>query len=175
MGEVVYTWLRDPSSRMLQRLYSRWATTQAGPTLEPLAELFLFEAARAQLVTQVIRPALEGETIVICDRFADSTTAYQGYGRGLPLEQVIQANAIATGGLTPSLTVLLDVPPEVGLGRTRGADHRMEQEGLAFHRKVREGYAAIAKAAPERFLVLDAQRSIEELEEAIWERVQTVL
>ena len=91
------------------------------------------------------------------------------------MEQVIQATAIATGGLTPSLTVLLDVPPEVGLGRTRGTDHRMEQEGLAFHRKVREGYAAIARAAPERFLVLDAQRSIEELEEAIWERVKTVL
>ena len=175
LGEVVYGWLRDPKSRVLQRLYSRWSTSQAGPGLEPLAELFLFEAARAQLVTQVIRPALEREAVVVCDRFADSTTAYQGYGRGLPLDQVMQANAIATGGLKPDLTILLDVPPEVGLGRTRGADHRMEQEGLAFHVKVREGYQTLVRQEPERFLVLDAQRPIDELEGAIWERVSLLL
>ncbi|MBI4236431.1 MAG: dTMP kinase [Chloroflexi bacterium] len=175
LGEVVYGWLRDPDSRALRRLFSRWSGTRTWLPLDPWAELFLFAAARAQLVSQVIRPALGREEVVVCDRFADSTTAYQGYGRGLPLERVAQVNAIATGGLRPALTILLDLPPEIGLARTRGQGHRMEGEGVAFHHRVRQGYLAIAREEPERFLVLDAQQPADELAERVWERVQQLL
>lgn len=175
LGETIYAWLKDPNSRILRRLYSRWARTDAGPTVDPRSELFLFAAARAQLVSQIIRPSLLRGEVVICDRFADSTTAYQGYGRGLPLKEVGHVNAIATQGLCPVLTVLLDLPPEVGLVRTRGQGHRMESEGLDFHRRVRQGYLEIARGEPERFLVLDAQLPADEIATCVWDRVAKLL
>jgi dTMP kinase len=176
LGDAVYGWLRDPGSRALQRLYTHWASEYAGQAvLAPLAELFLFEAARAQLMAQVLRPALEDGRVVVCDRFTDSTTAYQGYGRGIPLEQVEQANNLATGGLRPALTFLFDLSPEAGLARTRGPDHRMEREGIAFHRRVRDGYLAIAKREPQRVVIVDATRPMDEIERQVWERVEQAL
>jgi dTMP kinase len=139
--------------------------------LDELAELFLFESARAQLVNQVIKPSLEQGLVVICDRFSDSTLAYQGYGRGLEIDQVRKINDIATGGLRPNLTILLDVPPTIGLERTRGKNHRMENEGLLFHDKVRQGYRTISSEEPERFFVLDGTKNMGYIQSAIWERV----
>lgn len=145
----------------------------------PLAELLLYAAARAQHVEEVIRPALDTGKIVICDRFTDATAAYQGYGRSLDLELIGGLNRLATGGAVPDLTILLDCPEEVGLSRamarinaTEGArEERFEQESLAFHRKVREGYLRLAAAEPERYLILDGTRGIAETASAVAEAV----
>ena len=156
-------------------LFGRDAET-ADPA--PEAELLLFGAARAQLVAEVIRPALERGALVICDRFADSTTAYQHFGRGLDRGLVDGVNAAATGGLVPDLTVLLDLDPAEGLERSgrrdaaanEGSDY-LEREALAFHRRVRLGYLELAAAEPERWLTLDATAPAMQLTHAIWERV----
>jgi dTMP kinase len=151
--------------------------SQDEPSLESYSELFLFAAARAQHLAEVIRPALERGKVVICDRFIDSTLAYQGYGRGLSLNHVRVVNHIATEGLTPDLTVLLDVPVELGLARKAGeqAADRIGRESAEFHERVRQGYLAIAAEEPERFLVLDATRPADEATEAIWRRLEPLL
>jgi dTMP kinase len=145
--------------------------------LDPRSELFLFAAARAQHVAKVIRPALEHNDIVICDRFSDSTVAYQGYGRGLNLNGVRLVNRIATRGLVPDLTVLLNVPVETGLGRKAGekAPDRIGQESAAFHERVRQGYLAIAAKEPDRFLVRDGALPPEEITQAIWRWLESLL
>ncbi len=137
----------------------------ANKELVPMAELLLYAAARAQHVEERIRPALEAGMIVLCDRFSDSTTAYQGIARGLSLELLGQLHHIATNNLRPHLTFLLDMDPEAGLARTRnrGRNDRIEQESIAFHRRVRDGFLAIADNEPERVLVLDASQELEVL------------
>jgi dTMP kinase len=147
--------------------------------LVPLAELFLYAAARAQHVAEVIRPALAAGKVVICDRFTDATLAYQGYGRALDLEMITTLNRCAAGELTPDLTILLDCPEKVGLERalariqaTKGArEERFEQESLRFHRAVRNGYLLLAAADPERFVVLDGGLGIDETADAVSEAV----
>ena len=133
-------------------------STAAAP--DPIADALLFSAARRQLVGEVIRPALEAGTTVVCTRFADSTLAYQGYGAGVPLADLRRLEELATGGLRPDLTIVLDVPPEVGLGRKAPDDQtRFELEyDLEFHRRVREGFLALAAASPDRIAVVDASR-----------------
>ncbi len=128
---------------------------------DALSELLLFEAARAHLVATVVRPALERGALVICDRFAASSVAYQGYGRGLDLALVQQANAIATGGLAPDLTLLLDLPVEVGLRRRAGdgAVNHFDKETAAFHERVRAGFLDLARSGRERWSVIDAARA----------------
>ncbi len=135
--------------------------------IDPWAELFLYEACRAQLVSNVIRPALLKGTTVICDRFTDSTIAYQGYGRGLDTGAILSANALATGGLTPGVTLLIDCDPEVGLRRAwkrieagSVGEDRFEKEDIAFHRRVRAGYLNMAEKEPGRIKVLDGSREI---------------
>ncbi len=140
--------------------------------LSPEAEVLLFSASRAQHVRTLIRPALEAGRVVICDRYADSTYAYQGYGRGLPLEDLQAITRFATGGLKPDLTLLIDVPVEIGLRRKRGGSgkddwNRMEQERLAYHRRVREGYLKLAEQEPQRWVVLDGRTPLHELQEHI--------
>ncbi|RQW86338.1 MAG: dTMP kinase [Geobacter sp.] len=138
--------------------------------LVPLAELLLYAAARAQHVAEVIRPALAEGKIVLCDRFTDATTAYQGHGRSLDLSLIENLAQLATGGLTPDLTILLDCPEEVGLKRamarinaTSGArEERFEQESLRFHHAVREGYLKLAADHPARFIVVDGTLGISE-------------
>ncbi len=125
----------------------------------PRAELMLFLAARAQLVEQVIRPALEAGVAVICDRFGDSTVVYQGHARGLPLEDVRNLVKFATNGLDPDLTILLDINPEVGLGR-QSDRNRMELAGLEFHQRVRNGYIEEAKVYA-RIQTVAAERDVE--------------
>ena len=130
-----------------------------GAGLSAEAELLLFEAARAQNVSGLVRPALDAGHIVLCDRFTDSTLAYQGYGRGLSLDFIREANAFATGGLTPDRTILLDLPPADGLSRqTRAEQNRLDRESLPFHERVRAGFLAVAAREPGRIVIVDAAR-----------------
>ena len=143
----------------------------------PRAELLAFTIARAQLVEEIIIPNLKNNNIVICNRYADSTTAYQGYGRELDLSLIKLANEVATQGIKPDLTILLDLPPEEGLARkfgTRKEDH-FERQILDFHNRVRKGFLALAKEEPERWLVVDAAQSKEKIAEIIWQKVSQLL
>jgi dTMP kinase len=136
----------------------------------------MFNTCRAQLVEEVVQPSLKSGKVVICDRYADSTIAYQSYGRGLDLEIVKVINNAATRGLTPALTVLLDIPAEVGLARKRSKRRdRFEQEDIAFHQRVREGYLKIAASEPERWLVIDASQPKEKITQIIWQKVRQLL
>jgi dTMP kinase len=131
-----------------------------GGRIAPRADALLFNAARAQLVAEVIGPALDAGEIVVCARFADSTLAYQGYGSGISLDDLRELADIATGGLVPDLTILLDVEPEIGLAR-KAAEDRTRFEAsfdLEFHRRVRAGFLELASAEPDRFRVIDAER-----------------
>ncbi|MBM3940817.1 MAG: dTMP kinase [SAR202 cluster bacterium] len=184
--------VHEPGGTDLGEDIRRWVKSSVKP-LTPEAELFLFAAARAELVRRVIKPALDKGGIVLADRYADSTTAYQGYGRRLPMRAVESANNLATGGLWPDLTLLLDADPEAVLARARvqpslghGAGHRestarnrggehdqqrFEQAGLAFHRRVREGFHAIARQQSERWAIVDAGESVEAVADELWRRV----
>lgn len=138
--------------------------------LEPLAELMLFLAARAEVTERVIRPALEAGRHVVADRFSDSSVAYQGAARGLGVGEVIGLCETATDGLWPDLTLLLRLDPETGLGRADG-DDRFEQEGLALQREVATAYEEIAQIASDRVVVIDAAGSVEEVHERVTEAV----
>lgn len=139
--------------------------------LDPFAELLLFCAARADLVAQVVRPALEAGRDVVSDRFSDSTVAYQGAARGLGAGEAITVTELATDGLWPDLTILLRVDPETGLGRAKG-DDRFESEGLEFQRAVAEAYEEIAIVARDRVVVIDGEGSVEEVHERVMEAVR---
>lgn len=146
----------------------------ADPALEldPLAELLLFCAARADLVSRVIAPALEAGRDVVCDRYSDSSVAYQGAARGLGAGQVITLTDIATDGLWPDLTLLLRVDPELGLGRAGGGD-RFESAGLELQRAVAEAYEEIAQIAADRVVAVDGAGAIEEVHERVMEAVRS--
>ncbi len=158
------TWLGE---RVREILLAR-TVAGAAPT-DPLTEAFLFNAARRQLVREVIRPAMDAGTTVICARFADSTLAYQGYGGGVPLAQLRALADVATDGLTPDLTILLDLPVEAGLARKAAGDvTRFEAEfDLAFHRRVRDGFLALAAEDSGRFAVIDATLPVDQVTAAI--------
>lgn len=143
-------------------------------SMAPMTEFLIYSASRAQLVDQVIGPALKRGELVVCDRYVDSSYAYQGYGRGLDLAQLRAVSAAATGGLMPELTVLLDISAEIGLGRAArvGAPDRIEQAGLEFHHRLNQGFRELAADEPNRFLVLDAAQPAETLAERIWDAVQ---
>jgi dTMP kinase len=145
--------------------------------LDAMTETLLFAAARAELVAEVIAPALKRDEIVICDRFCDSTMTYQGYGRGVELAAIERLNDIATRALRPDLTVLLDLPAEEGLARTgaAGRSDRFGSEDVAFHERVREGYRAIAEDEPDRWLVVDGTEPVEMVTESIWRRVEALI
>jgi dTMP kinase len=138
--------------------------------LDPRAEALLFAASRGEHVARVIRPALERGDVVICDRYIDSSIAYQGYGRDLGPSRVRDLSMWATGDLLPDLTVVLDVDPEVGLARFAQRD-RLEAEPLEYHRSVRAGFLALAAAEPVRYLVLDARADVGEIATTILQRV----
>ncbi len=166
----------EPGGTSFGRKIGQWLKWTEGTDISPLTELLLFNASRAQLVTKVIQPSLESGKTVICDRYADSTTAYQSYGRGLDLEMVKAVNNAATQGLKPDLTVLLDISAEEGLARKRAEKQdRFEQEDIAFHQRVREGYVKLAANDPQRWLVVDASQSKRKIAEIIWQRVSQLL
>jgi len=149
--------------------------TKGEAQISPRAELLLFAASRAQLMDELIRPALAEGKWVICDRFTHSTIVYQGYGRGLDLSTVESINSMATQGIEPDLTILLDIAPEQGLRRRQSLGDRFELEDLSFHRKVRDGYLQMASAEPDRWLVLDAALPRAGIARIIWDRVSRLL
>jgi dTMP kinase len=135
--------------------------------MKPTTEILLFQASRAQLVREVIVPSLEAGKVVLCDRYADSTLAYQGYGHQTDLEKLKQIVDFATGGLKPDLTVYLDIDAEEGLKRRSGPEdewNRLDDYELAFHQRVREGYHEMIAAEPERWVVIDGGRTVEEVQ-----------
>ena len=139
--------------------------------VDSLAELLLYMADRAQHVKEVILPALNAGLTVLCDRYTDSSVAYQGYARGLAPERIMELNKIATDGLEPDLTIVFDVETEVAMQRVGDTKDRLEQEGIEFHKKLRNGYLELAKKFPERIKVVNANLSIEE----VFEQVRGVL
>ena len=166
----------EPGVTSLGKKLGRWLKWAEGTDISPLTELLLFNASRTELVAKLIKPNLKNGKVVICDRYADSTTAYQGYGRGLDLEVVKAINSAATQGLKPELTILLDISAEEGLAR-KGAERqdRFEREDITFHQRIREGYLKLAGDEPERWLVIDASQSKEKVAEIIWQRVSQLL
>ncbi len=169
---------REPGGTFIGDQIRRVLLSPDNAEMQPEAEILLFSASRAQLVRQVIRPALQQGIVVICDRFADSTLAYQGYGHGLDLEALGAITRFATGGLWPDLTFYLDLEAEEGLrrkltaGQGRAEWNRLDQKELAFHQRVRKGYLALAAAEPDRWWVLDAARPVDELQAVIREEVE---
>lgn len=178
--EVLLT--REPGGTALAERIRSLVREESDDPPNSRAETLLFIASRAQVVENVIRPALASGTWVLCDRFADSTFAYQGYGRGLDLDELKRINSFATGGLEPDRTILLNVSPEVSARRMRAREaatntdaDRMEKAGDDFHARLRQGFLELAAAEPERFAVIQADGSVEEVEEAVWNSIQPML
>lgn len=144
-----------------------------GEDLEPVTELFLFLADRHQHVASIVRPALERGLVVLCDRHADSTVVYQGYGRGLDLGLLRQLNLVATDNLRPDVVLLLDLPVEVGLARVKDKD-RLDAEPIEFHNKVRAGFLAEAAREPKRWRTIDATQSPEQIAAQAWEALSAI-
>jgi dTMP kinase len=158
---------REPDGTALgQAVRTLFEAGAPGPA--PLAEMFLFLAARHQHVVEVIRPALEDGAVVISDRYVDATVAYQGYGRGVDPQTIRELNLIATGGVLPDLTILLDLAPALGIRRIAGRAHdSFETLGLDFHERVRQGYLEIARAEKERVAVVGGDQAEAEVRDAI--------
>lgn len=197
--------LHEPGGTSLGEQIRRLLTAERGEpqrrhgthqvAIDPLAELLLFSAARAELTNKILRPTLENGQIVICDRFTPSTVAYQGYGRGLPRHVIDQVNELAIGGLEPDLVILLDMPPEDALRRVSAqttmllekpidaaekrrdndGQRRFELEPLRFHHDVRRGYLAQAQAEAQRWLVIDGTLQQADIEGLIWEKIESLL
>ena len=171
---------REPGGTALgESVRSLLQHDDAGQGMSPEAELLLFAASRAQHVRELVAPAIAQGKIVLCDRFLDSTTVYQGVARAIDSKKVKMINQFAIGDTMPDLTILIDLPPEIGLARVHarsdGQLDRMEKEAIEFFQAVRKGYLDLAKSEPERFLVLDGSQSVEELETQIWQRVGETL
>ena len=172
-GRTVRT-VREPGSTPTGEKVANWV--KSGKDIVPMAELFLFSAARISLVENVIRPALQQGTIVICDRYIYSTLSYQGYGRGLDRHMIENVNNLATKGLKPDLVVLLDLPVKLGIARKSNRDlDRIEQEDEKFHDRIRTGYLDLASRDPDRWLVIDSSLPIARLSEIVWTRVSDML
>jgi dTMP kinase len=163
----------EPGGTLLGDKLRRWLKWGRGLTIK--TELLLFLASRSQLVSRVIRPALEEGYIVICDRFEPSTFAYQGYGRGMDLGLLATLNGLVTDGLKPDLIVLLDLQAEEGLARKKIKLDCFEREESDFHQKVREGYLQMAAAEPERWMVVDATLPEDTVRDIIWKRVEQLV
>ena len=170
---------REPGGTRLAELIRGLVREELDDPPVTRAEVLLFLAARAQVVANVIKPALARGEWVLCDRFSDSTFAYQGYGRGIDVQLLKELNEFATEGLVPDLTILLDVPPEVSRERiaerqraTSTSADRIEAAGEAFHKRLREGFLALAKAEPERFSVIDSSGDPAEVDRMIREAVR---
>ncbi|OGC77151.1 MAG: dTMP kinase [candidate division Zixibacteria bacterium RBG_16_50_21] len=166
--------IREPGGTRISEKIREVLLSSRNHSLVSEAELLLYQAARAQLVSRVILPALRQGKIVVCDRFYDSTTAYQGYARGLDLNLIEKLNKFASSRIVPDLTILIDTPVEIALKRVRKAgklQDRLESERLNFHKKVRNGYLAIAKGHPGRVKIIKGDQSIEK----IWQKLKSTV
>lgn len=172
--EVLF--LREPGGTPISEKIREILLDKQNLAMTQKAELFLFSAARTQLVTEIIQPALSSGKCVVCDRFYDSTSAYQGYGRGLNPDDVRTVNRIATSGTTPDLTLFVDVDVEEVFRRQRAGGlpaDRMESAGRRFFEQVRAGYRELTTSEPQRFIIINGMRSTETINEEIWDIVQT--
>ena len=173
--------VREPGGTVVGERIRDILLAKESTALDSMAELMLYEAARAQICYEVIRPALDAGKIVLCDRFYDSTIAYQGHGRGLDVALIRKLNEAAVDGLAPDMTLMLFIDPVEGLRRAMGVTggdgegDRIEAAGLAFHQRVHDGFARIAMEEPDRVFVVGAQGSIEEVHVAVLARVMTLL
>jgi dTMP kinase len=168
-GRVVYT-TREPGGTSIGEQVRHVIHDLKNTEMHPRTEALLYQAARAQIVEEVLRPRLNAGEIVICDRYFDSTLAYQGYGhQSIPLDELRQVIRFATGGLTPDLTILLDLDVETGLARKGKQDewNRLDAYTVEFHQRVRDGYHELIKLEPQRWVVLDAEQSCETVQEAL--------
>lgn len=172
---------REPGGTLIGDQIRACLHDTANTAMSATAEVLLYSASRAQLVAEVIRPALEAGRVVVCDRYADSTMAYQGYGRGLDRDMLNSLTAIATGGLAPHLTLLLDLDVRHGLSRRRDEGeemNRLDLETIEFHNRVRAGYEALAAGEPERWVRIDADRPVPvvyaEIIQIVYERLPSL-
>jgi len=173
--EVVLS--REPGGTKVSELIRDLILDPSNTEIVPLTELILYAASRAQHVAQIIKPAVEAGKIVICDRFVDSSYAYQGCGRGVDLKIVADVNRVAIDGMSPDITFFLDIDPEIAIKRrinSTGAD-RIEQEKMDFHRRVYDGYKKMALLFPDRIKTIDANKSIEEISSQINEYLKELL
>ncbi len=175
---------REPGGSLVGDQIRKILLSSENNELTPLGELFLYEASRVQHILEVIEPALEKGMVVLCDRFCDATLAYQGYARHLDLKMVEHLNRLASQGVVPDLTLLLDCPVEMGLGRASqridarepaAKEDRFERESIAFHRRVREGYLQIARKHPGRIRVIDASSEEPEVHRTVCNVVEPIL
>lgn len=163
--EIPHLVTRDPGGTALGKQIRR-ILLAPGINVAPMTELLLYQADRAQHVDELIRPALKEGKLVICDRYIDSTVAYQGYGRQIDLKLIDQLNQMSTGGLKPVVTILFDLPSEDGLARLHPGGHdRIEREAITFHQRVRQGYHTLAEKEPDRFRILDASKALTTVQE----------
>lgn len=167
--------VREPGSTALGQYLREWLKRESATA--PMAELLLFEAARAQLVSEIVRPAIAAGQVVIADRFSDSSLAYQGYGRGLDLDLIQTLNAAATGGLTPDLTILLHTPAREALvratrSRTDAGERKFEDLPDKFHQRVVAGFLELASQEPRRWVVVDSSRDVSAVAGDVWAAVQ---
>ncbi|MBI1805395.1 MAG: dTMP kinase [Ignavibacteriae bacterium] len=172
-NDVVF--LREPGGTAVSEKIRAILLDRSHTGIAQTTELLLFSAARSQLVQEIIIPSLQARKIVVCDRFYDSTTAYQGYGRGLDLDDVRRLNATATSGTKPDMTVFVDVEIEEITRRLRaggGTADRMETSGRDFYERVIDGYRELARAEPNRFVIVNGMRPVEEIQEEIWNIIQ---
>lgn len=169
--------VKEPGSTAVGNASRKLLKHRLDIRIDPVTELLLFSAARSQLIAEVIRPALAKDQIVICDRYAESTLAYQGYGRGLDLNTIRTINEISTGGLRPDLIILPDIDVEEGLSRkgTAATNDRFERETISFHHRVRKGYLEMAKKEPDRWFVVDSSQPKRRISKLIWQKVQSYL
>ena len=167
---------REPGGTKTGEEIRRILLHSDGIDISDLTELFLFEAARAQIVEELIKPSLAAGKIVVCDRFSDATVCYQGYAGGVDLKAIESLNGVATGGLKPDLTILLDVDTATGLDRAKakGVD-RMERKHFAYHKRVRAGYLKLAKIHPKRIKVVRVGCSIEDTQAIVKREVERVI
>lgn len=174
--EVVLT--REPGGTPISEKIRNILLDTAHGEMSPVTEMLLYAASRNQHISEVIAPALQAGKVVLCDRYADATTAYQGAARKIDSEVISAAHEIATGGLMPAITILLDCPEDMGLKRARdrnaGVD-RLEREKLDFHKRVRDGYLAIAKREPERVIVIDGTQDVETIHKQVLLAIKKIL
>jgi dTMP kinase len=169
--------LREPGGTEIGEKIRKMLLDKNNDGMTDASELFLFSASRSQLIQEVVRPALEGGMVVLCDRYYDSTTAYQGYGRGIPLEVIDAINRYAVGGLVPDVTFFLDIPIreiEKRIYSAKTNKDRMESSGIEFYERTRNGFLQIAKVES-RYCVIDGLQPIDDMHEQVWQHITKVL